>query len=420
MNNPPYAATGLSNVLFGQYAGYFAVSRLLGHVGSAAQFGALYRGDPTVFYLLARMTVALFGAATTTALCLLGKAATDSTTGLMAAGALAVSFIHVRDSHYAVPDIAMPFFVTVAVALAAQGLRTGRRRYLYSGSFSGGSAMAMKWSALPVALSVLGASVAVGGDPQENPIGRLLHRSVLLSVLVLALGFAVGSPQVLANPAAYVREALGQYGAGKMGGFGSWRVDTVPGWFFYLETLGCGVGLVLLALAIAGSVRRLLLAAGAERGMSLLLLSFPMLYFGLMGSTRHYFARYAQPLVPFAALFAAETVVAAAQWVRARRENRSWWLMRVLCALAVAQPLANSIRHDMLLMRTDTRTLAKQWIEANIPAGAKIALDWPVHGPPLSTAERAIPRSDRAYDVTIVGGTGERITLGTRNRGEKA
>jgi hypothetical protein len=53
-----------------------------------------------------------------------------------------------------------------------------------------------------------------------------------------------------------------------------------------------------------------------------------------------------------------------------------------------------------------TRTLAKAWIEQNIPAGAKIAVDWPVHGPPLATPEFDAPNSRHRYNVSVIGRTG--------------
>jgi len=83
-----------------------------------------------------------------------------------------------------------------------------------------------------------------------------------------------------------------------------------------------------------------------------------------------------------------------------------WGLAALLTVGAIAQPLSQSVRHDLLLTRQDTRTLAKQWIEDNIPEGVKIAVDWPTHGPPLSTLERAVPHSDKVYDVTAVRGSG--------------
>ena len=142
--------------------------------------------------------------------------------------------------------------------------------------------------------------------------------------------------------------------------------------------------------------------------MSILLLSFPLTYYLLMGTTRHYFARYALPLVPFMALFAAEAIMTAWAWVTVRRTRLGWGVAALLAVAAIAQPLAQSIRHDVLLTRQDTRTVAKQWIEANIPQGVKIAVDWPVHGPPLSTPERQVPRSGKVYNVLVMGtdGTG--------------
>jgi hypothetical protein len=73
----------------------------------------------------------------------------------------------------------------------------------------------------------------------------------------------------------------------------------------------------------------------------------------------------------------------------------------VLVAAGLAQPLISSIRHNVLLTRTDTRTLAKEWIEKNIPAGAKIAVEWRTHGPPLATAERSVPYAAREFAAEI-------------------
>jgi hypothetical protein len=45
-----------------------------------------------------------------------------------------------------------------------------------------------------------------------------------------------------------------------------------------------------------------------------------------------------------------------------------------LTALCAAQPLAHSVILDRLMTRTDTRTLALAWLEANLPDGAGIAV----------------------------------------------
>jgi len=404
LNNPPYAPTGLSNIYFAEYAGYYVLGKALGIFTSPQAFEMAYRTDPTAFYILGRLTTALLGTITVWAVFIAGKNTFGTKTGLLAAGFLATSFLHVRDSHYAVPDIAMSCFVVLAVGLAAVSLRTGKRRYIYASAVIGGFAVATKWTAFPVIASVCWAST-IGGDQRlKGVVKRLLTPEVLLVGTLFILGFSMGSPQILLRPEPYLSEALGQYGAGKAGGFEIWQVDTVSGWVFYVKTLLHGVGGVMLGLAIVGVLNRLASPAGKSTAM-VLVLSFPVLYYALMGSTQHYFARYALPLVPFVALFAAEGVGSIFSWV-SKRKRLSLALLTAMGVVAVIQPIAQSVKSGVLLTREDTRTTAKRWIEANIPDGARIAVDWPVHTPPLSTAESRVPGSERTYYVYEVGGEG--------------
>ena len=115
-----------------------------------------------------------------------------------------------------------------------------------------------------------------------------------------------------------------------------------------------------------------MLAVRNRDSVSFVLLAFPLTYYLVMGASRHYFARYALPLVPFAALFAAEAIVALLPRVGTRHVGlASRPSSAILVVAAVAQSLAQDVAHDVLLTRHDTRTLAKNWIEANIPASDK-------------------------------------------------
>lgn len=407
IHNTPYAPTGFSNILFGEYAAYFITGKALGLFVSAQAFEAAYRTDPTIFYLLGRVATAVSGAATILILYSLGKITSNWKTGLIAAAFLAVSFLHVRDSHYAVPDVTMTFFVTLAVCLAAYSLQKNKRRYLYLAGLAGGLAIAAKWTALPILLMIWWAAASIQDSARTNRPARFLSQTVILAGFFSLLGFAIGSPQILVNPLLYFQEAEGQYGSGSTGGFGFWQVDTLPGWLFYLKTLLYGVGVILLALGIAGAVRRAILSVKQKDRFSILLLIFPVTYYLLMGSTRHYFARYTLPLIPFLALFAAEIVLAWRRWLQSRWPQRNWSGAAIgLLVAALIQPTAYSIRHDVLLLRQDTRTAAKTWIEANLPEGTKIAVDWETYGPPLSTPAAPLPDSTKVYDVVPIGGTG--------------
>ena len=399
--------TGFSNILFGEYAFYFILGRIAGIFQTATDFERAYRADPSVFLTLSRLTSALLGAANVLVVYWLGKTRRDRLTGLLAAAFLAVAFLHVRDSHYGVPDIAATLFVSLAVLGCVMGLQKRQWRYVGLGAMAGGLALATKWSVtwviLPIILSTvwLGVGSKHAGEKRLNP-----WMAVAVVGICLGGGLLIGGFQLFLKPTTYFEYALREARSGTAGGFGFWQIDTVPGWLFYIKTLGYGLGVLMCGLALPGIIKRLLLALRSRNLLSVLLLVFPITYFMVMGATRHYFARYALPLVPFATVFAADGIV----WLAGQLTRRSRPLASVIATTlvfaAIAQPLASSIRHNLLLTRTDTRTLAKAWIEQNIPDGSKIAVDWPTHGPPLATAELSVPDSRRVYDVTPVGSAG--------------
>lgn len=396
--------TGFSNVLFGEYVVYFILGRISGLFASAAEIERAWQADPSAFFiLLGRLTSVALGALGVLTAYWLGRETSSRAAGLLAALFLAVAFLHVRDSHYAMPDIPAATLTSLAVLFSILAIRRQKRRYLCLAAAAAGYSIATKWSVLPVIVPLVVAALHRLWLA-DSPIGRSSagrwpsiagHWSLAGGLFIGS--FLAGGFQLVLKPALYFNYALREWEAGKAGGFWFWRVDTVSGWIFYLKTLNYGLGTVLLALALAGFVRRLVLSICARDRMSILLLSFPLLYFPFMGSTHHYFARYALPLVPFCALFGAETVMAVSTWVGTRGARWRWGLVAGLAILATAQPLCCSIRHGVILTRQDTRTLAKQWIEAHIPAGAKVAMDWPVYGPPLSR---------EIYKVKNVGGAG--------------
>jgi hypothetical protein len=392
--------TGLINILFGEYAGYFIAGRIGGLFASAADFERAYRLDPTVFLLLSRLTSAILGALTALVAYGLGKALNGRRLGWMAALFLAVAFLHVRDSHYGVPDVAVTFFVSLSVLFCLFTVQRAEPWFLWLAVATGGFAIATKWSVWPLLLTLLMAVII------RRAQGKARGAEIPIALLCFAGGFAVGGFELLLKPGVYLEYALREQQAGAGGGFGAWQVDTVTGWVFYLKTLTYGLGIVLLVLAILGCLGRLVRVIRTRDRASLVLLSFPILYFLVMGASRHYFARYALPLVPFAALFAAEAVVDLWSRFETRKGRYYAGLIAFLVIVAMVEPLARDTLHDMILTQQDTRTIAKNWIEANVPGGAKIAIDWPMHGPALATKERPTPLSDRIYDVTTIGETG--------------
>jgi hypothetical protein len=220
--------------------------------------------------------------------------------------------------------------------------------------------------------------------------------------VVAACGAAViASPYFVVAPGRVLGDAYeALYLAGRYG-FDGWQIDPAGGYLFYLKTLVWGLGWGLFLLVLAG----LIVAGLRHRAKDLVLISLPITVFVFMGRQQMYFARLAVPMVP-ALLVMGASLLESLVTSLAKSRRQALWGLSAGALLFTVQPLASSLRSDSLLTRTDTRTLAKEWIEAAVPAGSRIAVDWPAHGPPLSTAGRAYPAAIREYDILEVGGAG--------------
>ena len=330
----------------------------------------------------------------------MGKMAYNRRVGLLSAWFLAVVFIHVRDSHYAVNDAALTFFIAVATLASLKIAQSGAVRWYVVAGVATGLGFATKYTAAFALLPVIVGhflSPAVELRRLAKPrLGRLM-----VALVIAGLAAVVGSPYFLLTPNQVIRDAYeALYLAGRQG-FEGWQIDAAGGYLFYLKTLAWGLGWGLLLLALAGVTVALL----RRKPQDVVLLSLPIVMYTVMGQQRMYFARFVLPLVPALLVMGASLLekLVTSLTVGSKRMAVA---MSIGALLVTAQPLVFSLRHDYLLTQADTRTLAKRWIEANVPGGAKIAVDWPTHGPPLSTAEKAMPASSRIYDVTAMGGTG--------------
>ena len=103
-----------------------------------------------------------------------------------------------------------------------------------------------------------------------------------------------------------------------------------------------------------------------------------VLFLLVIGSQGRYFARYAMPVYPLLALLAGAggawlARAAAARVPRLRRAAPV--LVPLALLLVVAQGLVTVVHNDLVLARTDTRSSAREWMEANIPPGTYVAVE---------------------------------------------
>ncbi len=378
---------------------------------SNADFGALRDTNPWPYLLSARLISALLGALTIPIVFLLArryrkvmtaKAVTTNRevmTGLVAAAIMTVLFFHVRDSHFGVPDTLTTLFTAMAGWLAVRAYQTHKASDVVWAGIAAGLATGAKYTSAIVFVSIL-LAVLLQKIAWRRRVGL-----IALSVLGLIAGFVIGYPNILINPAAFIKDI--SFLSIRVGeGFEGWRIVPDNSALFYLDTLLWSTGLVALILTGIGLIAVIV----RRKAEGLILGAFPVLYFITLSLSQGHFGRYLLPMLPFTVVLMAEAgwnVLPALIRRAALGRLKPALPIGVVVILAVLIPnLLNSLRLDWLLAQADTRTIAKRWIESNLAAGTRIAIEWPYHTPPLSNGYETPPESTRDYWLDRVWGFG--------------
>jgi hypothetical protein len=393
--NPP-AFTDLLHLLFAVWFG--------GRAGVSHAFAT----DPTAVFAVARASAAVLGTLAVWLLYLAGARLFDRGVALLAAALEAVAFLPVFYAHLALNDVPTLAPLTLSLLGAAGVLRRGRARdYLLAG-LGLGLGCASKYTAGIVLLPLLAAAASryLTAPP---PVGRRVLLGLALAGLAALAAFLIADPysvldfhafeQGLAHQSSLSGEAQGKLGAG--GG----ALDN--GIFYYLWSLTWGLGWAPAVAALGGAFT----VWWRERKLGWMLVPAPLLFLAFMGTQGRYFGRWLLPIFPIlcllAALFALQAARALARCSqrfieqrthraeRARPAERSPSVARpepaspqprsarvpavvftVLLVLALcAQGVVYSVHSGLILSRADTRNLARAWMVAHVPVGARIVVD---------------------------------------------
>jgi hypothetical protein len=196
-------------------------------------------------------------------------------------------------------------------------------------AFLAGYAVATKWTAILIMIPLL--SILA--------LQRFDRKEFFFSFLPLLAGFTSGGFQLFLKPSLYINSAIREWQAGAEGNFFFWLIDTLPGWLFYLKTIVYGMGILLACIGIVGMIYYAWSAITSKNQSGLLTISFPILYFTIMGFSRHYFARYALPLIPFLTLFAGVFILTIVSKIVLKTKLPAWLLSSALILLVGISPL---------------------------------------------------------------------------------
>jgi hypothetical protein len=329
-----------------------------------AAIGGAFAADPTAAFALARGASAFLGALAVSLTAIAGaRLFDDRRVGALAGALLAVAFLPVHYSHFALNDA--PTLAPLAAALigVAGIYRTGRTREYVLAGLGLGVAIATKYTAGIVLVTVIAAAFA-------SPIAHARARNLALAVGLMCAGFLAANPYALLDHQAFrdglekQTETAGEDG-GKLG------LANSSGWRYYLTTFTWGLGWLPSLFALGGAVGLL----ARHRRLGLLLAPAPLLLFLYLGNQSRFFARWLLPIYPILCLLAAWAVIAAASWLAARLERRVAIPALALSALVLLQGLVFSVHNDVVMAKADTRMVARDWMVQNIPAGSKIVVE---------------------------------------------
>lgn len=311
-------------------------------------------------FLLARLTTATLGVLTVGVAYYIAKRLWGHRSGWIAALWVAVSSLHVANSQFATVDVPMTLMVILSLAFCVRLMATGHwRDYLLAGLFAG-FAIATKYNALPIIVSLV-----IAHSLRSYP--RLVDWRLAVGLGATVLAFLVGTPYAFVEFDTFRADVLFQlryYATGHPGAEGP---DT---WWWILRNLLQREG-SLLPMGILG-VAATILTPGDRR--TLPLSAFILTYYMLMGHQVVRFERNLVPFIPALAVLAAGFVEATIQ--QAHSQKFANFVYAGLAGLIVGGliiPLAQVVQRNSLLSQKDVRTVATEWIVTHIPTGSHIA-----------------------------------------------
>ncbi len=318
-----------------------------------------------LFHLLGRLLTAGFGVATIFLAHRTVRNLYGRTTALLAAWFLTLSYLHFTDSHYISTDVPSAFFVVWAFHLASVALQRQRLKTLVLAAFVSGLAAAVKYPTGLVFGSVLTAAFAL--CRQAHAVWhKIFFTKYFLKLAVFAgLGFLAGTPYAVLDFKAFAGGLLSQLLHSGVGHLGV-EESGFLGYFTALVPSG-GMGVALMIAACGG----LLLSMWRPQTREVLLFSFPILFYLLLGRSALKVDRYLIPAIPFLCMYAAIFVERFAALLQSR--VRLHWALAVFVLLLSVQPGYNLMKWCWIATQPDVRNEAAQWLDHNIGPEIMIA-----------------------------------------------
>lgn len=363
-------------ILFFEYGLYFCAGRIAGSSSSVSDFAVSYIVNPGPFYLIGRLTTALFSLGCVWGVYCIGERHFGRRVGLIAALLLAVTFGHVDASRVVKADIPTACFGIWSMYFLLGYLANARIRDLVLACCLAAAGTATKYYGVLMVVPLMGAPFLATHDDnaQMLPLRKRFITATIIPVIFMSMCF-VFTPYNFLDPLGRA-EFTRNVGDLKPQPQASSETDR-PNRPVLADRLAAysrvlisksGMGPVITPICLAGLI--LFFLSGENRKLMIggyaILFLVSCVY--LKSSTPH--PRYQTALYCLLVVPGGFLVVAVAEYFRHRK-----YLVYIGLLLALCHPLADVAKRSIELTKVDTRNVAKEWIESHLPEGAKLLVD---------------------------------------------
>jgi len=347
----------------------FFAGRIVGIFDNFADFQQLYFENPTIFYWIGRGWLIIFGTGSIVVTYLIGKRLGHQSIGIIAAVLLAFSPLHIKYSKMIRSDVLMTLLILLSFLYCLKILENNNRKnYMMAGIFSG-LATVTKYPAIIINGTILLTHLVVQ-NWKITPVKNLMTsiKACLLSAFLM-------SPFLFFNFSRTLGDIKHEGRSNNVGATGEGFISNMI-WYFQ-EPLKYNLTIIGIILLIVG----LGFCLFSRNKSTLILVSFPLLFFIFISLLSLRWERWIIPILPFAYL-----IVAYGLYQISQKINKL--ALPIPLYLLIASTIVGTIVYSLSQINQgeireitglDTRTIAREWIMNNIPQGKVILVD---EGPP--------------------------------------
>jgi len=390
---------GYFYLLFFEYGVLFVLLKIAGIVDSATDFAHFYFRDPSAFYLIGRATTAFIGSINVYLIYRMGRLAYSARAGLLAASLLAINVLHAKLSHFTIVDVPMACLSTAALYFAIKIATDGNRRDYIWAAVLVALATTTKVTAILLVVPLL-ISHCFHVTSYKGGLRRyILAKSLWQAIAAFIIVYTITTPGIVVNFGGFASFMLGKFGIGN-------NVSSIVTseltaqetmlastnlFAFYFDVVKDSMTWPVFLICLAG------LGYGLWRRtrIDLILISSVFAFYLVLSmttDTKEFFPRYILPAIPVMALLGARLLDEFLDHIKGVRKEAAGVSLVALLAIL---PVSHIVADNFLMTQKDTRAIANEWFEANIPAGSRVFIE----GTRTRPSESTIPLQNSVDNI---------------------